>query len=367
MRPQAPEEMCVREDTQGYLRREDYRLFFPLAILAALLGWGLERFGQTGTDALDVWLWLGTAAWLAAMGAAFWARAIPRRWLEIILCAGVGGALLLKLIQAVYLLPAGAPFGREVAEFALWIPTYFGLAFLWFGIRGGRRIGLSFLGAVVLIVLPAEALNAASSPEGFYVLGMLLLASAAALLVLHVFGRVLTLGDEERRAIEHLTMLDHLTGIANRRGLSAKLNEELARASRYEGSFCVLLLDVDHFKQINDRHGHQVGDEVLMELARLLERESREADTVGRWGGEEFLVIVPEVEKAEAAALAARLRGAIDANDFPSSVSVTASVGVASYKEGDSLDDIVKRADDALYRAKERGRNRVETARTRIS
>lgn len=357
----------MSKGVDGYLRRGDYRLFFPVAILATLLGGGLERFGQSDPEALDAWWWAGAAAWFALTGVLYWTRVLPRRLLEVLLCAGIGGGLLLKLVHAVYLLPLGEPFGREIAEFALWIPTYFGLMFLWFGIRAGRRVAFAFLMLFALVGVPGRMLGSGSNAEGLYVLGMLYLASAAFLLVLHVLGRTMTRGDEERRGLEHLTMIDDLTGIANRRALGMKLGNEIARVRRYGGDFSVLLLDVDHFKQINDQHGHQAGDGVLRELARLLERECRDVDTVGRWGGEEFMAILPEAHREQAATLATRLRQAIGAHHFRGSVAITASVGVAWFKHGDSMDGIVKRADDALYLAKERGRNRIETAFALVS
>jgi diguanylate cyclase (GGDEF)-like protein len=166
--------------------------------------------------------------------------------------------------------------------------------------------------------------------------------------------------DEKNQALEILSVTDRLTGLANRRKLEAALQSEILRARRYGKIFSVILLDVDHFKVVNDTYGHQTGDTVLVQLANLLTKNARETDIVGRWGGEEFLIICPETTLTLVSALAERYRLEMERHDFGQVGRTTASFGVAACQEGDDLQGLLQRADEALYRAKESGRNRVE-------
>lgn len=167
--------------------------------------------------------------------------------------------------------------------------------------------------------------------------------------------------DEKNQALEILSLTDRLTGVYNRRMLEQTLQAELPRAKRYGKPFAVIMLDVDRFKPINDAFGHDVGDSVLVQVAGAIVNEARETDVAGRWGGEEFLLICPETGVAVAAAMAERLRRGLEGHVFPHGETVTASFGVAAYRAGDEVHSLVRRADQALYRAKQNGRNRVET------
>jgi len=166
--------------------------------------------------------------------------------------------------------------------------------------------------------------------------------------------------DDKNQALEILSVTDKLTGLANRRKLETSLQSEILRARRYGKMFSVILLDVDHFKAVNDTYGHQTGDTVLIELSTLLTSNARETDIVGRWGGEEFLIICPETNLTVVSTLAERYRSEIERQDFGQVGQVTSSFGVAAWQEGDDVQNLIQRADEALYRAKETGRNRVE-------
>ena len=174
--------------------------------------------------------------------------------------------------------------------------------------------------------------------------------------------------DELKRAlaqVERLAATDALTGLFNRRYLCAAGDQEFHRARHENAPFCVLLLDLDRFKQINDTYGHAVGDEVLRSTARCLLQSLRPSDIAGRFGGEEFLAILPATLVRQALPLAHYLRHAITiaAEVAIGITGVTASFGVAAYRCGDdSFEALVKRADRALYRAKDRGRNCVCTS-----
>jgi diguanylate cyclase (GGDEF)-like protein len=157
---------------------------------------------------------------------------------------------------------------------------------------------------------------------------------------------------------------DALTGLYNRGAIDAALRHQWDLAARSGESFAVLLIDVDHFKRINDNHGHAVGDRVLVHVASVIEAQARQADSVGRYGGEEFLIVAPQSSLDGAMLAAERLRRTMA--DEPiharaSDLRVTLSIGVASRQEGDAnVEAVVGRADRALYRAKGAGRNRVE-------
>ena len=170
----------------------------------------------------------------------------------------------------------------------------------------------------------------------------------------------LALEVERARMIEtlaELSVTDELTGLANRRYLLAKLGEEVRRSERSGSAFAMLMIDLDHFKEVNDRHGHQAGDEVLKQCADALKQSVRATDTVARYGGEEFCVVLPyTTSRAAARCVAERLRKSIDA--LPEPVPST-SVGIACWELGSSGADVLHRADAALYKAKAAGRNRV--------
>jgi two-component system, cell cycle response regulator len=171
--------------------------------------------------------------------------------------------------------------------------------------------------------------------------------------------RIAALVEESQR----LATIDSLTGLMNRRAFTATALRELARSQRHGNPFCLLLLDVDHFKATNDRHGHPSGDAVLTAVGRLLGQELRKADFSGRWGGEEFVVALTETTAVSGMGGAERIRAAIAAmtvkNTDGEPIPVTVSIGLTAYREGDNVDTLVKRADQAMYEAKSSGRNRV--------
>jgi diguanylate cyclase (GGDEF)-like protein len=165
------------------------------------------------------------------------------------------------------------------------------------------------------------------------------------------------------RMVERQAMVDSLTGLANRRSLEESLRSELARATRFGDSVCVVLADLDDFKQVNDQYGHAAGDEVLMAFAGALRATVRESDVAGRWGGEEFALVLSGTDAVGGARLAERARVAIEAArvKMPNGdlCRVTASFGVASFPESHELGEILASADSALYAAKGEGKNRV--------
>jgi diguanylate cyclase (GGDEF)-like protein len=167
--------------------------------------------------------------------------------------------------------------------------------------------------------------------------------------------------------LERQAITDSLTGLYNRRYLYERLGAELRRAQRYNRPLSVILIDLDHFKGVNDERGHQHGDVVLARFGRLLVESLRESDVPCRYGGEEFAVILPETDSDQAVAVAEKLRRRLKERDVVADLGenvVTISQGIASFPSADiaNENDIVKKADDALYAAKDGGRDRVEVA-----
>lgn len=169
----------------------------------------------------------------------------------------------------------------------------------------------------------------------------------------------------DKARLEALATTDPVTQLLNRRALVDRLTHELERARRYGTPLALLMVDIDHFKDINDTHGHLVGDEALREIARVLQGAVRTVDLVGRYGGEEFVIVLPETTAEGAIAFAERLRDRVSQHEFASerlpSLRLTISIGVASYPTSpvESVEDLFARADEALYRAKAAGRNAV--------
>ena len=164
--------------------------------------------------------------------------------------------------------------------------------------------------------------------------------------------------------ITRLSQEDHLTGLLNRRRITQLLNNELRRALRYDSTFSVILLDIDNFKAINDRFGHQAGDMVLKKIADVIRKGVRATDLVGRWGGEEFLILSPETDVAGGISLAEKMRTLLEAADFDEVGGMTASFGVAALNQADDVEAVIGRADAGLYAAKYGGKNRTDVAQT---
>ncbi len=237
-------------------------------------------------------------------------------------------------------------------------------AYIWFGIFWGLPIPLVTISLHFLLLSSsgssAPLATALSSPlQWFFILHPLLFGA--------LFGILGSVRKEKDRQvaelIEELQILsirDPLTGLSNRRNFGHIFEDELARISRKEADLSLIFLDLDHFKRVNDKHGHHVGDEVLKATAAHLHSCCRPYDTAARWGGEEFIILLPDTDEEQAAVFAERIRvtlheGLSPIIPFP----VTISIGVAQYIPGEPLEVLVERADQALYLAKQNGRNQV--------
>jgi len=164
------------------------------------------------------------------------------------------------------------------------------------------------------------------------------------------------------KKVELLAMTDHLTGLYNRRSALNLMKKELARVQRMGGTFAVLMIDVDDFKQVNDSYGHEGGDCVLKAISDLLREDIREYDIAARWGGEEFLVVLPGDDCEGGRILAERVRSLAEKQELKyrdEVIRFTLTAGVACFRPGDNLDDVIRCADEAMYRGKKQGKNQV--------
>ena len=168
----------------------------------------------------------------------------------------------------------------------------------------------------------------------------------------------------DKEKLERLATFDSLTGLYNRRAILGKLRELINLANRYKEDFSLSMLDIDHFKKVNDRYGHLTGDDVLEKVAALIRGNIRDTDIAGRYGGEEFIIILPQATLSSAWVVAERLRSIIEQAEMKDPAgnvfAITVSQGLAEWERGEDAHSLISRSDEALYKAKEKGRNRVQ-------
>lgn len=232
----------------------------------------------------------------------------------------------------------------------------------------GNRRGLAVAVVFILLAALAYALNPAlraGPPPGAAVIINL------SLLMMFITLQAYLYEDWRERAyaenskllarLETLSYTDSLTGLKNRRTMEDILEQEIDRSLRHGNALCFAIVDIDHFKDVNDSFGHAGGDSVLSELAQLFTQGIRRADKVGRWGGEEFAFICPETDLEEARALFERLRERIGGHSFSVGTRITISIGISAFRDSDSQTSLAIRADKAMYLAKQGGRDRTCT------
>jgi len=168
----------------------------------------------------------------------------------------------------------------------------------------------------------------------------------------------------DKKELERLANFDSLTGLYNRQAILGKLHDLIKRAERYKEDFSLSMLDIDHFKRVNDRYGHLTGDEVLERTATLIRRNIRDTDVAGRYGGEEFIILLPQADLSSAMVVAERIRSIIEDAEMKDSTgdvfAVTVSQGLTGWERDEDAASLISRADAALYEAKEKGRNQVQ-------
>ncbi|NRF65858.1 GGDEF domain-containing protein [Aquincola sp. S2] len=253
-----------------------------------------------------------------------------------------------------------------------WLPLGYGTAFVFLRPRVALAVSaVIFALLFVPLGLVLASRGAAHWGPDFGSLAAVLAVAQVAYIVLLAAIATIRAGyhraEERARLMQTLATTDPLTELPNRRAMGERLHAALAAARRHAEPVTVALIDVDHFKRINDGHGHAAGDRVLVQLGRLLAADLRASDQLGRWGGEEFLLVCGHTRSSAGIELAERLRNSVAAFAFGHGARVTVSIGVAQVESGDDADAVLARADAALYRAKDAGRNRVELANARAS
>ncbi|WP_170130944.1 GGDEF domain-containing protein [Deinococcus yavapaiensis] len=339
--------MIESDSPLGRLKRRTYLSVLVVAVVGTLASLGLEFLQGT---LFEPSLWPRGAA-LALYSWLLWAVFAKRVELHLVEAIGLYGISVLFLWQVVLEALAGHPTppSLHLTLVAIAVSCL---------ITVSRDVAARFMASLYVTSFALPALVALARDEPVTsALNLDLLAITGAVLALLFFLSTYNhhLGQQrlETEEMRRLAFTDAVTGVANRRKLYEVLNGTL------KTGVSIVLLDLDHFKSVNDRFGHEAGDAVLREVARRLRSELRPHDSLGRWGGEEFLVVLPDTSSSEAASVAERLWRALRAHPFRRAGRVTGSFGVATARTGDSTDRLVSRADARLYQAKQLGRDRV--------
>lgn len=297
--------------------------------------------------------------------AVLWRRQLPLRAVEA-LVLGPLVMVLLGFLAAWRVAPdALATEASDLVLVMVWSGLAFPLCFLLFGTRRGSHAALGVYAIFLLLVLPPAVRGgipsaaAGSLSRSIISLSFFFAVVIALLWVLASRLEELASARAEARLFAAQAVTDPLTGLANRRQLDDELDRQIANARRHPQPLSVVLIDIDRFKAVNDRRGHEAGDQVLIELARRFADSVRATDILGRWGGEEFVLVAPHTDRDAALVLAERCRVAVADAAFLEEVHITASFGVATLVPEDDPRSLLRRADHALYRAKNEGRDRV--------
>ena len=327
----------------------------------AMAALGLAAASWALPSQTPLWLTVAVPNVLLASAFAFTLQGLLRFQDERLHPGWLWGPVLLALLLNAALLhtPALRHWGMAAVVLAQWLYFFGLLRRHWAGIPGrskylfasGTTLLRGGLGAGPLVLEHV-------GPE----ISALTLYPFCMAVVIHGMGSVLMSKERSDTRNRQLAYTDELTGLHNRRAMEQHLVQQIAQACRADQTFSLLLLDIDHFKQVNDEHGHLQGDKVLCAVARVLQNSLRSQDIAGRWGGEEFLVLLPNTAAAPALVLAERLR-----TNVASACDVTVSIGLHSMHglPDESADTMLDAADRALYAAKGQGRNCVATSRPR--
>ncbi len=245
---------------------------------------------------------------------------------------------------------------NESNDFGLsWVLIYPIMAVGLMGSKKGLLVSLLFLAVVY-----AMAYNGIGKWENgeWQFIGFVRLFFSSLMVTLVAVGMDIAL-EESYRKLEKLSFTDSLTSLYNRRYIEELLAKEIEKSNRYDKELGLILFDIDDFKNVNDTYGHSKGDQVLKKLTKSLASSLRDSDSFGRWGGEEFLIIVPEISEKNLQALSEKLRLQVLSIDCEIEQSLSCSFGLCMLKEDDTFYTFIDRADGAMYKAKENGKNRI--------
>lgn len=341
-----------------HLKRIVLMIILALAWVSSATAWvSMEWLGQS-SPVLRV-VFVLNALFHPVMYVIAWKRLLPLRAVEascLLFAAGLCAACMaLRLYSPAY----GASI--DIQPLYLWIPVIYVFAFTLSGRESSLHLSLVIYGFFVAISLPYLFSGAGHPNKNFTI--QLHMVSAILIVALNFFAsyqRRLQLAELTVDELARLANTDELTKLANRRRVTETIESELLRYARYGHAFSVILIDIDHFKDVNDQFGHHAGDQTLVALAARTLEVLRDVDTLGRWGGEEFLMILPETPFEQTLSKAAALCDHVAAKPLVGDHAVTVSCGATSVTKGDTATTLLRRADLALYAAKRGGRNRAE-------
>ncbi len=338
---------------------------YQLVLGAAMVTYGIDFvFGlMLGASRLELTLW---PVMIVVLGFIFWHMTVQQVLLrrgEVLGYAVIVGNAFFEFVLGLATKDDLTPVLLNVG---IWLLVLYVFAFFAFEARQGLYVAVAVAGVSALVGVPIVIARELASTAELYVL----LKFYCATFFVITFGYAAALWRENYEkarssavVAEQLALSDSLTGIYNRRGLELLLEKEATRAERYARDLSIIVFDLDHFKSINDTYGHAAGDEVLKKVSDIVQAQLRKGDEVGRWGGEEFMVICSETDVGQACLVADRLREAIAGHDWKEGA-VTASFGIARRQSGELLGSLFGRADAALYHAKRSGRNCAKVAPT---
>lgn len=329
-----------------------------LGALATVVGWCLMDARGEGSPELDT-VWVVTTAVLSALFVAAWLRLLSQRLIELICLVFAVGTCAACMALRMYSPRYGASI--DLQPLYLWIPVLYVFAFTLTDHRTGLKLSLGIMLLYVLVSLPYLMRGDDAGYANFTV--QLHVVSVVLIVALYFFASYqhrLVLVQQRAEQLARLSNTDELTKLSNRRRMAAAIETELALRTERGGTFALMLFDVDHFKAVNDGYGHAAGDATLVALAARATQVFRATDTVGRWGGDEFLALVRDVGPEEAMRLAQVLCREVAAAPLADGHPVTVSCGATVSGRVDNIDSLLQRADAALYAAKRAGRNRAE-------
>lgn len=353
------------DSSDGLLRfkRRVYLAAFPFCMAALLSAWTF-KYAAGRISWLEQILFpaLSVCLSLVALALLNWRSERIIAFIERSLFAVVALWMIARFVDIVLIGPAAAR-SAALADLLYWIPLVYVVAHLTFD-RSGTLICAAFLTLLLIIGLPLALRDVHfGTINDSFVLLRFYLGNIIYIVLLVAFAKLKDLyarAESHAQNMAKLANTDPLVGLPNRRQLQTSLSKELERAKRFGRALSIVFFDLDQFKRINDLHGHDRGDAVLRVVATVVKQQLRPSDEFGRWGGDEFMVIVPELGAFEAAQMANRVRTIIAAHEIESVGTATASFGVAAFPHFDSIDALLKAADRALARTKASGRNSVE-------
>lgn len=338
------------------LKVKIYLFILPFIVIATGVGWTMDFFYSNNPITFDLFLFPILDVWLLFCFIYILVKKHLPRFLELTSFTFVTVIYFIWFANTMNSNLKVGSLNGGLGEFTNWVPLFFIFVFLIYDQKIALLIALSIFTTTLVIGIGMSisyqqsfAIQTYDSLIQFYI------SNATYIFALYFLQR-LKEAFIQKEAMQQLANTDYLTKLPNRRFVERSLHQNIIN----EQHFSIILFDIDYFKDINDTYGHDVGDKVLKEFAYLIKENIREKDTVGRWGGEEFIIIAPDLNIKQAATFSDRIRKLIESSPFTHKAKVTASFGVAEFRDKERAQDILKRADVALYLAKEHGRNNVE-------